>query len=158
MIPKLVDVFNLILEGSYDAQGVGDKAYEKFHISTDEPNLKALAQLQKEVNGKPVGIIDGTYIFLNPKNLRYFGKGVRAIGDQHGNLYVAQRDGDFIHADMGDELGFDLFDVDKYGRFYRSRYSNGFYDATDYYDPDTHRKMIHIIRQRNPQFQIISKF
>jgi hypothetical protein len=158
----MIKMLDVLKEGSYDAQGVGDKAYEKFHISTDYANLKAHAQLQKELNGKPVAKIHDTYIFLNPTSLRYFGKNVRAIADNYGNLYVAQKDGHLIHHDIAKAVGIvksnPYYEGDEYVCFVRHGNGNNLYDLSTYWDDHIHARAIKSIRARHPNFNILSDF
>jgi len=160
----LVEIFNHIIEGSYNAQGVGDKAYEKFHISTDEPNLKVQAELQKQENGRPVAIIGfkHTYVFLNPKSLKYFGKNTRAVADNQGNIYVAQKDGDFIHYEIAKAVGIapsdPYYQGDDFIRLIRIGNSNNFHDVSEYWDTHIHAKAIKMIRMKHPNFNIISNY
>jgi len=158
----MLKMLDIIKEGSYDAQGVGDKAYEKFHIKTDYENLKAQAQLQRELNGRPVAKIHGTYIFLNPTSLRYFGKNVRAVADRFGNLYVAQKDGDFIHHNIAKAVGLvksdPYYEGGEYISLVRHGSSNNFYDLSYYWDNHMQAKAIKAIRMKHPNFNILSDF
>jgi hypothetical protein len=156
----MIKLLDIIREGAYDAQGVGDKVYEKFHIPTDMANLKAMAELQRQENGKPVTKIDGAYIFLNPKSLKYFGKFIRAVADKHGNLYVAQRDGDFIHHDMSQILGItsDQYDTEFIRLIRISHTGNNFRDVSDYWDMHEHAKAIRALREKHPNFNFISQY
>lgn len=163
---KLVDVFNLILEGAYDAQGVGDKAYEKFYIKTDEPNLKTLGHMQKEkdkleMSSKIVGKVNGdaisSYIYLNPIDLSKFEKNVRGIADEHGNLYLPQRDGDFDHWDIADALGIDMYST-KLLKLVRIRNGNNFMDVTDYGDETDYKNSVRAFRKKHPKLGLLSKF
>lgn len=148
---KLVNIFNIIIEGAYDAQGVGDKAYEKFHIPTDEPNLKALHGLQR-MESEPVARVRGVDIYKNPKDLHRFGGAVRALGDIKGNLYVAQMDGKFIHWDMADALNIDIHEDTNVMRLMRVSKSNLFVNLSDCDDRDQCMKIINAMRRRNPQY------
>jgi len=163
---KLTNIFNIIIEGAYDAQGVGDKAYERFHIPTDKANLKAMAELQRQENGKPVARVgkDGTYIFLNPRSLRYFDRNVRAVADNHGNIYVAQKDGDFIHFNIAKAVGIapsDSYDRrNKFVSLIRTRNNNYFIDtSTDSdIDDDDHTATIRALRMKHTNFEIVSQY
>lgn len=44
-------------------------------------------------------------IYKNPKSLRNFEEFVRAVGDEQGNIYVAQINGSFYHNDIENEAG-----------------------------------------------------
>jgi hypothetical protein len=153
---KLLDI---IYEGAYDAQGVGDKAYEKFHIPTDKANLKAMAELQRQENGRPVGKVEGTYIFMNPKSLKYFGKNTRAVADDHGNIYISQKDGDFIHYNIAKAVG---MNVDAYNqdfiRLIRMGNSDNFRDVSDFWEANEQAKGIRVLRAKHPNFNFLSQY
>jgi len=93
-------------EGSYDAQGVADKAYEKFHIYPDDANVKTLDYMQKQQE-EPYGYADWNKIpvYLNPRNLSNFDADVRAISDKEGNLYVLQKNAGMMHGTLGHDIG-----------------------------------------------------
>jgi len=83
-------------EGSYDAQGVADKAYEKFHIYPDDKNIKTLGGMQKQIE-EPYGYVERVPVFENPKSLANFDADVRAIGVESGDLFVMQKNVNIIH-------------------------------------------------------------
>ena len=91
----------------YIFEGVGDRYLEKKHHIPDIGNLfktqwsRELKKRNiKDENGKLVGNTNDTNIYMNPTNLNNFEPEVRAITDVNGNLYVAQLDGDFTHAEI----------------------------------------------------------
>ena len=153
----MIKLLDIIYEGAYDAQGVSDKAYEKFHIPTDEPNLKALRALQR-MESEPVARVRGVDIYKNPKDLRRFAGAVRALGDIKGNLYVAQMDGKFIHWDMADVLYLDIHEDNNVIRLMRLSQSNTFVNLSDCDDRDQCMKIINAMRRRNPQYTYNPRF
>jgi hypothetical protein len=151
----MIKMLDIIKEGSYDAQGVGDKAYEKFFIPTDTENIKVLRDLQKQEE-KPVGRVKDVDIYLNPKSVAKFGTNVRAIGDIQGNLYVPQRDGNFIHWDIADALKIDLYSPETV-RMMRLGRSDIFVNLSDF-DDDYTRNIIKTLQHRNSQFQFRARY
>ena len=122
-------------------EGVGDRyAQSKFNItdkgeefqqrwqqhqktqerSAENGELVAQVSSRDDLDGKADSKIN---IYKNPKSLRNFEDFVRAVGDEQGNIYVAQLNGSFYHQDIENEAGV-------YGQhiinFYRVENSNLF--------------------------------
>lgn len=98
-------------------ESIADTAAERiFGIPNPEAekDIKAKAGLQKG-NEKPIAIVVGVPIYKNPKSLENFGWNTKAIGDKSGNLYVAQREGIFVHGQMGETIGLVNKGLDIYG-------------------------------------------
>jgi hypothetical protein len=147
----MIKMLDIILEGSYDAQGVGDKAYERFNISTTGQNEKAVEAMKKDEGERPVGYVNGVSIYLNPKSLELIGPSSRAIGDIKGNLYVPQKDGSFIHEDIATALGIDIYD-ERYIRLVRLGRTKIF-GAFSNFGKDRVNKILKALEHRNPQYQ-----
>jgi hypothetical protein len=157
----------LFLEGSFTGQGVADKFYQNhFHVSTNKPDLKAMAGML----GNPYGYViiknDRIPVFKNPKSLEYFGGNVRAISDYDGNIYVAQRDSDFNHGELG--FGIKLHKnpqmiytlPNEFLLLLRQGLTNSFVlsDVSENKledNPEIVLDMIDAVRHRNPQFRFI---
>jgi GTP:adenosylcobinamide-phosphate guanylyltransferase len=162
---KLVEVFNNILEGSYDDEGVADKLYPNFRVPTGEPNRKVVSYIEKE-GSQPVAKVTNVLIFKNPKNLNHFAGAVRAIGDIKGNIYVAQHDGHFVHWDMADALGItlftpqghDLLEDENIMRLMRLAKSDTFVNLSNCNDRDHCMKILDAMRHRNPQYKYLPRW
>ncbi len=70
-------------QGMPDAPGMGERYAEILLYDYSQSKYK------------PVG-----FMYKNPTNLTGFDSDVRAIGMPNGDLYVAQKNGDFVHGDM----------------------------------------------------------
>ena len=89
-------------------EGIADTYAEKqFHIPDphSQMDIQAKAELQRNIE-KPVGIVYDVPIFKNPKSLINFDEDVRAIADLDGNIYVAQKNGYYLHGNMAKILNF----------------------------------------------------
>lgn len=158
---KLETIFlNVIKEGSYDSSGVGDKEFDRIMgFSNNEPNTKAQSELQRQIE-TPVGKTYDSFIYKNPKTLENFDRYVRAVGDYDGNLYVAQKNGDFIHADIMKALNLkDDENKLRILRLIRIANKDMFFVLTKLGTEDVIRgnKMIQLLQKRNPQYKIIGK-
>ena len=134
------DLLNILNQNnkSLKQEGVADKYAEKeFNIpnSNTEMDVKAMGDIQKnEEKPYATGRVGGEkiVIFKNPKTLNNFGNNVRAIADNDGNLFVAQKNGDFVHGEMAYVLGFSnsydgVYDTEeKYQFLHRVDYTNKF--------------------------------
>jgi hypothetical protein len=95
---------------AYFEEGVADKYAEKqFNIpdTTATADVKARGELQKEEDKPAAYVQDGAEnvsIYKNPISLSNFDNNVRAISDDNGDLYVAQKNGFFNHGKMGNVL------------------------------------------------------
>lgn len=157
---KLESIFlNAIKEGSYDSYGVADKEFERIlGYSTNEPNIKAQSELQRQ-SETPEGKVSDSFIYKNPKTLENFDKYVRAVAYFNGDLYVAQKNGDFIHSDImhalhldasGKELGF--------LRLIRVGNKDMFFVLTVCSRDDQEcNKIMSLTQKRNPQYKIITR-
>ena len=88
-------------------EGVGDKYVEKkFHIPDEETEFEKQWQgeLQKNVE-KPFKSNGKLDVYKNPSSLKHFDNSVRAIADENGDLYVAQQDLPFSHAELAQFIG-----------------------------------------------------
>jgi len=112
-------------------EGVGDSyAQKRFGIANQEQEFEKQFQQRQQAqnnnpeNGQLVGaIVDGkkerVQVYKNPKSLKNFEIGVRAVTDRRGNLYVAQHDKDFVHADFQQVLRTDVMDASAFVRWIR---------------------------------------
>jgi len=97
-------------EGGFQMEGVGDKYAEKrFGIPDEERQFKNKGVPDADMGEKIVEIWASSFggeeenhgwIYKNPKTLKGFDANVRAVATENGDLYVAQKDGYFIHADL----------------------------------------------------------
>jgi hypothetical protein len=147
----MIKMYDIVMEGSYDAQGVADKAYERFLFPKDTENDIALKAMKSEEGETRVGSVKKTNIDLNPKSLEGFGPNLRAIGDLKGNLYVPQKDGNFIHEDIAEALKFDIYD-DKVIRLLRLGKTKIFI-AISNFGKERILKILESLQHRNPQYQ-----
>jgi len=72
-------------------------------------------------------------IYKNPKSVKKFEPSVRAISDENGNLFVAQFDGGFVHADMQSIATYSVYDIEKNITWNRDADTNkfGFSDSAE---------------------------
>ena len=154
-------------ESGYQKEGVADKYAEKqFNIPDPnaQQNAKASGGLQKNAE-KPFAYakFGNVPIYKNPKSLEHFGRYVRAIGDITGNLYVAEKDGGFMHGQMGRYAGLEKDDNEvysgKYLLLYRDNLTNNFIlSDTASEDYPKYKKyfneIIKNIKVKNPQYNI----
>jgi hypothetical protein len=156
----------LFIESSFEGQGAADKIYQKqFHIPTDEPNLKAMAGLMGEPIAKVKDYKGFVPIFKNPKSLENFGENARAISDYDGNLYIAQRNGNFAHGSIAVALGFYDDNMMPYRSseillLQRQGKTNSFLlsDAAEEkleFSPEIVLDLLDAVRYKNPQFRFI---
>ena len=74
----------------------------------DEPSI--IDKYYKKKTPQVFDIPWRTKVHKNPKFLKFVvDYPVRAIGDINGNLYVAEKDGEFTHVAMGDDIGLDIW-------------------------------------------------
>ena len=98
-------------------EGVADKYAEKeFNIPNTgkDDYYRATAALPPDPSmGEYIGVVMGdvngrteilSRIFKSPKNLSQFDSNTRAVTDKQGNLYVAEKDGNFYHDDLMDAI------------------------------------------------------
>lgn len=164
-------------------EGVADKFAEKqFHIPNPNTamDVRAKAGIQKDIDKPYVYIQDNNEnipIFKNPKSLRNFDDNIRAIIDEQGNLYVAQKDGYFNHGEMGNTLfpqegrwtgGMNgvyakfnkyimLHRVDNTNKFGLADSSSDFVDRSNV-DKKIIEKLLLKTKQVNPQFNFYVKY
>ena len=93
-------------------------AEKQFNMPNDvkAQDILAKGNLQKDLE-KPYGYINNTAVYKNPQSLENFDADVRAIGCVSGNLYVAQKNGMFMHGQMGEYIG-----LDSSGAIYSGKY------------------------------------
>jgi len=166
--------------GEPQLEGVGDKyAERKFGIPDDqEINYirQTSAAIQTTDMGKLVGHTTSDYedsqlspVYLNPVSLKNFEKDVRAVSDLQGNLYVAQLDGNFVHAGFNNVIKGDANNNTKFitwvrlGNTNRFAYSDSFMEYVQ--KAKVHEEIKNDIQQRlsvltakHPQFEFIPKF
>lgn len=157
------------VEGSYDAQGVADIAYEKFHMYRNNADVDTLARMQQQEE-KPYGYVGRKHVavYLNPRNLNNFDVNVRAISDKDGNLYVSQKNGDFVHGEMGRAIGLidnsmSLYEEDiDFLLLHRVGKTNyfGFSDTTNRIYSENELSshildLLRLVKNKNPQFEFI---
>lgn len=147
----MIKMLDIIKEGAYEGQGVGDRAYEKFNIPTSGANERAIEAMKKEEGERPVGYVNGVSIYLNPKSLELIGPSSRAIGDIKGNLYVPQKDGNFIHEAIAAALGINIYDK-RYIRLVRLGRTKNFGSFSNF-DQDQVNRILEALNHRHPQFQ-----
>lgn len=156
---ELRDIFfKILIEGSYESSGVGDKEFERIlGYSSNEPDTKTKADLQLQTE-KPISKILDTHIYKNPKTLENFDKYIRALGNIKGELYVAQKDGNFNHFDLAKKLGFNTnTDGTFYLRLIRVMYKDIFFVMTDCEDQEKCEKIIGNLKKSNPQYRFITR-
>jgi len=149
-------------------EGVGDKyAEKKWGIPDTEQQFQDKGVPDSPGMGEKIIDVWGTdykhnktqygYIYKNPTSLKGFDVDVRAIGMPNGDLYVAQRDGDFIHTDMELALEKKIGYLDNYLEFHRAGDSNSF-GASDtlLYRIDNHDistyEVLKALENKHPQF------
>ena len=170
---------SLMLDGSID-EGVADKYAEKaFNIpdSTADQNLRASAEVQK-AEEKPVAMLKkgNVPVFENPRSLTNFGPNTRAIVDKEGNIFVAQKNGQFNHGNLAMALGIVDFEDSIYTSEFMEDYqlllrvggSNqfGLSDASedfarnsdDYESIDVVKYILGQAKSRNPQYDFIPRY
>lgn len=159
MIDLSTIFIDILKEGSYDSSGVGDKEFERIMgFSINNPNIKAQSELQRQLEA-PVGKVQGSFIYKNPKTLENFDRYVRAIGYIDGNLYVAQENGYFIHSDIIDSLNLKQNDENNLRilRLIRIGDKDMFFVLTKFGTVNLIQgnKILKSIQKRNPQYRII---
>jgi hypothetical protein len=170
--------------GEPQLEGVGDKYAERKWGIPDQDNQyirQTDAAVQKPEMGKLAGYAglelygnepnNNEPIYLNPRSLNNFEKGVRAVSDTRGNLYVAQHDGDFLHGAfkivMGNDVE-DIYEIDKCLTWHRIKNSNKFGLATssaeyltqinaynDKKKQDRFNQNVMAVKDKNPNFEFI---
>jgi hypothetical protein len=111
-------------------EGIADKYAEKvFNIPNPnvQQDIQAKGEMQKEIE-KPFAYVNDVAVYKNPKSLKYIGKNIRAIGTISGNLYVSEKDGGFMHGQMGYSIGLEKDNMTVYSGKYLLLYRNGFTD------------------------------
>ena len=167
------DLLNLTGQNNVK-EGVGSKYAVKFGIPDTNADVKAMADVQTELE-TPYGYITGKDdkgnrfkipVFKNPKSLTNFDKNARAIGDAEGNLYVAQENGWFNHGSMAFSLrlartNMDIYDNDEdFVLLHRNGESNGFglsdstadYAARNYDNLENTKYILRALKEKNPQY------
>lgn len=156
----LQSIFNQILkEGSYDSYGVADKEFERIiGYSSNESNIKAQSELQRQLE-TPMGKVRDSFIYKNPKTLENFDKYVRAIAYPNGDLYVAQKNGDFIHSDIVHALNLNTSGKElEFLRLIRIGNKDMFFILTICGRDDQEcNKIMNLTQKRNPQYKIITR-
>jgi len=107
----IFEEIQFLFEGSFEGKGAADVAYQRmFNIpASKDANVKALGQMQRQIEKPYSSIPSKTDIYKNPKSLEYFDNNVRAIGDIDGNLFVAQSNSDFTHQELGEAIDIDVW-------------------------------------------------
>ncbi len=157
-------------------EGVGDKYAEKaFGIPDADRQFSNKGVPDADMGEKMVEIWATDYkgnifqklqygsIYKNPRTLRGFDAEVRAIALPNGDLYVANQDGDFIHADMELSLEKKIGRLDDYIEFHRVGDTNEFgasdtliFKMTEYdLDPEEYIKALEV---RHPQFSFSTDY
>ena len=163
-------------------EGVGDKyAERKFGIPDAGAEFDTLYRQAKAVSGeKPVAYVNGfntktnakeqSPIFLNPKSLNGFDNAVRAISDESGNLYVAQKNYGFTHGDISVALGFfrsnyQIFEsYDRYTTYHRvdAMPAFGISPTNEQYlkkgNEEIVENLLNAARQKNPQYDFTTDY
>lgn len=157
----LQNIFNQILkEGSYDSSGVGDMEFDRIlgYTSSSDDDMKAKAGLQQQQE-KPADKLGDTLIYRNPKDLSNFDKYVRAIATIKGELFVAQKDGNFNHFDMVQKLGINADgETSEFLRLIRVMYKDLFFVLTKCgTDEKKCGKIMDIVQKKNPQYRFITR-
>ena len=124
-------------------EGVGDKYVER-KWGIPDPDRKYSQQTasvapKDDSMGELAGYVVERYnntkipIYKNPKSVKKFEPSVRAISDENGNLFVAQFDGGFVHADMQSIATYSVYDVEKNITWDRDADTNkfGFSDSAE---------------------------
>lgn len=172
---------NLMLEEGVLTESLADKYAEReFNVNNTntEQDVQAAGVIQAQEE-QPVAYVQGrserpTAIYKNPKSLKYFGSNTRGIIDPEGNIYVAQRDGNFNHGNLGMALGFMRSESDamfkhleKYMLINRVKITNAFGlsdssadFAEDEFD-DNYPIVVGFLRAaktKNPQYDFYSEY
>ena len=139
-----MDVKSVILEElSNFVEGTGDKYAAGFNVPDAgqefEDSWERKVQTERNTEkDKIVGHVKDPKkglvpIYKNPSSLDTFGPNVRSISDAHGNLYVAQFDGSFVHGEIAQAVGLkDVNDPKKYVTWSRWGKSTNFMMTSTY--------------------------
>ena len=157
-------------------EGTGDKYAQKAFGIPDEQQQDYLKQTQPAVSNKEMGQIVGittneyedarlSAIYKNPQSLQNFEKDVRAVSDREGNLYVAQVDGNFVHAGFNNVLrgnanhSKDFVTWMRLGNTNKFAYSDSFMAyAQQIQNQENIVKRLKVLEARHPEFEFIPKF
>jgi tRNA nucleotidyltransferase/poly(A) polymerase len=167
------DLLNLTSQKnkSIKQEGVADKYAEKtFNVpdSNTAMDVKAMGGIEKNKE-KPYAISEeGDLFFKNPKSLTNFDKNVRAIADSDGNLFVAQSDGAFNHADMADILGITEYVYNNFNYQVLQRVSDsnnfGLSDSGEEFiqrgedQKETSIEILRATKRKNPQYDFYLEY
>lgn len=156
-------------------EGVADKYAEKeFNIPNTgkDDYYRATAALPPDPSmGEYIGVVMGdvngrteilSRIFKSPKNLSQFDSNTRAVTDKQGNLYVAEKDGNFYHDDLMDAIA-KTGAQNSFMQWYRMRTSNIFALSGSYME--LYRKQTRELedefynnaKKANPQFKFLAQ-
>ena len=156
-------------------EGVGDKYAERKWNIPDQDKLmhrQTSAAIQKPDMGQPVGNTTSEYndsllspVYLNPASLKNFEKDIRAVSDLQGNLYVAQIDGNFVHAGFNSVIKGDANNNGKFitwvrlGNTNRFAYSDSFmaYAQQPKYREDIENRL-NTLAGKHQHIEFIPKF
>lgn len=187
MVSKVPDATseNFNLQESLEQEGVGDKyAEKKFGIPDPDDEFEKDYKLHNLLmSEKPVAYVknydnvnnirENVGIYKNPQSLSNFDQSTRAIADVYGNIYVAQKNGNFIHGEMAVALKFAVTDDSFYDNLDRflllNRVGNtntfGLSDTTSSYvnadESDRRIVMLKIFKkliQKNSQFRYYDRY
>ena len=157
-------------------EGTGDKYAQKAFGIPDEQQQDYLKQTQPAVSNKEMGQIVGittneyedarlSAIYKNPQSLQNFEKDVRAVSDREGNLYVAQVDGNFVHAGFNNVLrgnannSKDFMTWMRLGNTNRFAYSDSFMAyAQQIQNQEDIVQRLKVLEAKHPEFEFIPKF
>lgn len=160
-------------------EGVGDKYAEKAFGIRDVnrefekqgvPDSPGMGKKVSDVWGYDYQTYKNTqqgYIYLNPTSLQGFDEDVRALGMLNGDLYVAQRNADFIHVDMQRDIEKKIGYIgDEYVGLHRVSNTNvfGAGDSMEYEYKESEEfaalmdDILNILRERHPAFKFNIKY
>ena len=168
-------------------EGIADRYAEK-EFNIPDPNAemdkRATAAMVDPSNGIPVGRIHDrkkkvdTTVFLNPQSLLHFDEDVRALSDYNGNLFVAQNDQDFFHAEVGEAINankrynnpiFDyVYEEENFNRiiqWHRIGKTNYFGFSISYVsfannqaNQEAIQKLVAAVQRKNPNFGFVPQY
>jgi hypothetical protein len=177
-----MNIINVIKEElNFLNQGVADKYAEK-QFNIPDPNVqmnaKAISGIPPEDNmGELVGVMKENIdvnIYLNPKNLQEFDDSVKAISTKDGDLFVAQMDGSFYHADIFNSInGYNkykqhlsgAYEEDENVTWHRINNTNDFGFSVSYrgFGENVNnwsivKPMLDAVKRMNPTFNFIPRY
>lgn len=131
---------------SYDSYDEEEDLYETNNHFLD--NKDAFARIMSTYSYSN----EYSYLYKNPKNLRNIKGKVRAIGTIDGDIYIADRDGDFTHTEIGHLINIDAQHVN--GKHLNLIRWNGNTFCLSWAQP-SNDEVLQSLRSKNPQFRYL---